>query len=674
MSNQDLQDLFQGGAAEPVDATTEATNAVINALASVFPEYDTPPPPPPMAVKGPAKEKRPRGKEGPEISKPGNPTKRGATKDTGASEALEDIQRKKAEREAKKAAKEAAAAERKAKLLADGAAQAAAEEERAIGARKLEQARLQAIEYAARQAEFEAQRERAELEAAQKKGRASEREQEQEEPERRRKQAQTAVEDAVEEAVQAALPPTPAPAAPTITLGPTVDVPGKSTSAEAEERAYLERMEEQNRFQAEQGFSLSRTRPPVPPRSQKAAAAVAAAQQPTVETQAKVEDFMESLNERLQGMSKQTGAFEKKDTRTYRQRLQDSRKESREKEKLFRKEAFHTPGVMRDVAAQAAFRAQQLRKQNDYARVMYGQNVQQPQQARFVSSSIAPAGTVIKRENGQTISPQLQMHLSGILPDTTPVGEKRKLDLPDVLENKYIKQNPAEPRPMQMELSPATALTVSDPVAKVMSVPSAIAGCETTIPIAPTQWTALHKAAFETIQNALPRLSPAEKSEICEAFTRITHKKNGKGNKPKVPKLEALLRVSLRAGELEANRMRVAFGEQMRAFQKHRHGLVHHANGGYTAKMAGNPNRKVGVDVGARIPTRGALQRATGAIKRDVARKAIAATPLATAKQIAKASKPNKRVQLAAALLGNMGGGGGEAPAAAGVAGPPANQ
>ena len=226
---------------------------------------------------------------------------------------------------------------------------------------------------------------------------------------------------------------------------------------------------------------------------------------------------------------------------------------------------------------------------------------------------------------------------------------------------------------MQMELSPSTALAVADPVAKVINVPSAIAGCETTLPFSPTQWTPLHKCAFETIQNALPRLSASEKSEICEAFTKITHKKNGKGNKPKIPKLEALLRVSLRAGELEANRMRVAFGDQMRAYRKHRHGLVHHANGGYTAKMAAK-DRTVPVAPGASIPTRGWVQRATGALKRDVARKAIAATPLATAKQIAKASKPNKRVQLAAARLGNMGGGGGEPVAAGGVAGPPANQ
>src|SRR6476620_3155885 len=98
MSNQDLQDLFQGSSAAPFDATADATDAVINALASVFPEYDIPPQPAPMALKGPAKEKRPRGKEGPEISKPTNPQKRGATKDTGVSAALEDMQRKRAEK------------------------------------------------------------------------------------------------------------------------------------------------------------------------------------------------------------------------------------------------------------------------------------------------------------------------------------------------------------------------------------------------------------------------------------------------------------------------------------------------------------------------------------------------------------------------------------------------
>ena len=585
----------------------------------------------------------------------------------------------------KRAAQEAriaaAAKESAAKDLADAAARAAAAEERDIAARKTEQARLQALEYAARQAEFEAQKERALLEAAQKKGRESEREQG-EEPERRRKTPQTAVETAVQAAVEEALPPAPAPAAPMITLGPTVDVPGKSTSAEAEERAYIEQMEEQNRFQAEMGFTLNRTKPPIPPRSKKAAAAVAATtaataattskadEQPTVETQAKVEDFMESLNERLAGMSKQTGTFEKKDTRPFKQRLQGLRKEAREQEKLFRQEAFNKPGVMRDVAAQAAFRAQQLRKQNDYTSAMYGQNVQQPQSARLVSSSIAPTGTVIKREHGQTISPQLQMHLSGILPNTTPVGEKRKLDLPTVLENKYIKQNPAEPRLTQMELSPSTALAVADPTAKVMNVPSAIAGCDISLPFNPTQWTPLHKCAFETIQNALPRLSPSEKSEICEAFTRITHKKNGKGNKPKVPKLEALMRVALRAGELEANRMRVVFGEQMRAYQKHRHGLVHHSNGGYTDKQAAMP-RKTPVAPGQSIRTRGWVQRDTGTLKRLIGKMAVAQSGMGTQKEIQKTQKlaASRRVQMAAAMQARRNPGeGGEMVGAAGPA------
>lgn len=200
------------------------------------------------------------------------------------------------------------------------------------------------------------------------------------------------------------------------------------------------------------------------------------------------------------------------------------------------------------------------------------------------------------------------------------------------------------PQPQQsfsMEAAPPSAsiaLAVADPTARALTIPSAVAGCDNALDFKPTQWTLLHKCAFETIQQALPNLSPTERSEICESFYNITHKKSGKHTKPKEPKLEALIRLALRAGELEANRMRVVFGEKMRAFRKHRHGLVHHANGGYTEKMTAKA-RKVGVAVGAPIRTRGWVQRDKGKLKRAIAAEAVGTSQMATPKQKARVEK-----------------------------------
>ena len=248
-----------------------------------------------------------------------------------------------------------------------------------------------------------------------------------------------------------------------------------------------------------------------------------------------------------------------------------------------------------------------------------------------IPPSVAPRGSVLRSKPAHsTPSPAAVAAAAGVAAaalnarNRPPPAESAASTAPAQLSaTSQILISPNAPTPQQPMESASTALAVSNPTAHHMTVPSAVRMCDTSLDINPTQWTLLHKAAFEMIEQSLPNLSPSERAEICDAFYKITHKKNGKGNKPKEPKLEALNRVALRAAELEANRMRVVFGEKMRAIRKHRHGLVHHSNGGYTAQMA-SQQRVVPVEPGQKIRTRGWVQRDKGYVIRRVQRQAKA--------------------------------------------------
>lgn len=144
--------------------------------------------------------------------------------------------------------------------------------------------------------------------------------------------------------------------------------------------------------------------------------------------------------------------------------------------------------------------------------------------------------------------------------------------------------------------------------------------CDVGVHFDPAQWTSLHKCAWEMIQNALPDLSEKEREEVCDRWIHITRHK-GKG-KVKVPTLEQIEKLALYAAELQANRYRVKFGKQMRALQKHRHSKVHHTKGGYTAKMAAKP-RKVRVEAGDTVRTRGWTQRDKGTVRRGLIKGAL---------------------------------------------------
>lgn len=168
--------------------------------------------------------------------------------------------------------------------------------------------------------------------------------------------------------------------------------------------------------------------------------------------------------------------------------------------------------------------------------------------------------------------------------------------------------------------NPNTALVASMPNKDTFNVMSPTMNCDVTVHFDPTQWTHLHKCAWEMIQNALPDLSEKEREEICDRWIHITRRK-GKG-KVKVPTLEQIEKLALYAAELQANRYRVKFGKQMRALQKHRHSKTHHTKGGYTVRMANQP-RRVPVQPGASVRTRGWTQRDKGAIRRALIKSAV---------------------------------------------------
>jgi hypothetical protein len=249
--------------------------------------------------------------------------------------------------------------------------------------------------------------------------------------------------------------------------------------------------------------------------------------------------------------------------------------------------------------------------------------------ATMLPPSVAPSGSVLRQKPADsTPSPASVAAAVGVAAavlnarNRTPVAESAATATsPQLSASSQSVISPNAPNPQQPMESASTALAVSNPTAHHMMVPSATRSADNALDINPTQWTLLHRAAFEMIEQSLPNLSPSERSEVTDSFYKITHKKNGKGNKPKAPKLEALNRVALRAAELEANRMRVVFGEKMRAIRKHRHGLVHHANGGYTPRMAAAP-RIVPVAPGQKIRTRGWVQRDKGYVMRKAEKQA----------------------------------------------------
>lgn len=168
--------------------------------------------------------------------------------------------------------------------------------------------------------------------------------------------------------------------------------------------------------------------------------------------------------------------------------------------------------------------------------------------------------------------------------------------------------------------NPNTALTASTPNVKKFDVMSPTMQCAVKAHFDPTQWTPFHKTAWETIQNALPNLSEKEREEVCDRWIHITRRK-GKG-KVKCPTLEAVEKLALYCMELQANRFRVNFGKQMRAVRKFRRAKTHHTKGGYTQKMADKP-RKVPVDMGAAVRTRGAVQRDKGTRRRAIQKAAL---------------------------------------------------
>lgn len=551
-------------------------------------------------------------------------------------EALLEMQEKRKAKEAKKAAREAAKAAKEAKARADGAAQIAAEADKRDAAARYKSAEIEGEAWEkhieASNAAMEAWKAKKLAEMAAAKARAESREKEEEES-LRRKEAVPRVSE----------PPTPQP----MSVQEMMDRLNQTTTQFA-----LPPTDDLSAFDAQTrntaAHILPASHPPGP--------------LPSMERIRVLSNIGDAAINTTVANAVRARQREEEGFRPYGARLMDMEQALRRETNPYA--AAHEMAL--DRARQALARLPPAPPRLNVIDVDPQASQQQQANRKRPSAtplpaSVAPRGSVLRSNPAHsTPSPAAVAAAAGFAAaalnarNQQPSAESAAGSTPAQLSaTSQILISPNAPTPQQPMESASTALAVSNPTAHHMTVPSAVRMCDTSLDINPTQWTLLHKAAFEMIEQSLPNLSPSERSEICDAFYKITHKKNGKGNKPKEPKLEALNRVALRAAELEANRMRVVFGEKMRAIRKHRHGLVHHSNGGYTAQMAAAP-RVVPVQPGQSIRTRGWVQRDKGYIIRRVQRQAKASVvgPLGNKKRAnAAAIAANNRAQIALGTL-----------------------
>lgn len=176
------------------------------------------------------------------------------------------------------------------------------------------------------------------------------------------------------------------------------------------------------------------------------------------------------------------------------------------------------------------------------------------------------------------------------------------------------------------------ALSQATPNVSSFDVNSPTMMCKVGAHFDPSEWTEHHKTAWEAIQNAIPDLNDGEREEVCARWRRITTVQTGKRGRVKCPTLQQVLKLALYCEELQANRYRVRYGSTMRKRRAARRSFVHHANGGYTARMLkttkknGEPKkvqRKNEVAVGEKIRRQGWTRRIQGKMKRKIVAAAL---------------------------------------------------